>query len=170
MSDFSCLTASCPLAYRRRSLVENGGINTSMPSVLSLAPESWLAQVADHHGLHLNRRSVLIADDQVDSVEALALMLEWSGREVLRAGDGSQALLLAKKYQPELIFLDIAMPEVSGYEVCQRLRAMPEFAEARIYAITAFTGAAHDARRRDAGFTGQLTKPIDPQVLEALLH
>jgi CheY-like chemotaxis protein len=89
---------------------------------------------------------------------------------VLRASDGKQALALARKYQPELIFLDISMPEVSGYEVCQRLRAMPEFADARIYAITAFTGAAHDARRSDAGFTGQLTKPIDPEALEALLH
>ena len=144
-------------------------MNTSLPEQ-QRAPESWLTATLDHHSLRLNRRSVLIADDQADSVEALALLLEWSGREVLRAGDGKQALLLARKYQPELIFLDIAMPEVSGYEVCQRLRAMPEFADARIYAITAFTGEAHDARRADAGFTGQLTKPIDVEVLEALLH
>lgn len=144
-------------------------MNTSMP-LQQRAAEPWLTHLGNHHGLRLNRRSVLIADDQVDSVEALALVVEWSGLEVLRACDGKQALLLAKKYQPELIFLDIAMPEVSGYEVCQRLRAMPEFADARIYAITAFTGAAHEARRRDAGFTGQLTKPIDPEALEALLH
>jgi CheY-like chemotaxis protein len=144
-------------------------MNTSMP-LSQTPPQSWLARATEHHKLRLNRRTVLIADDQADSIEALALLVEWSGREVLRASDGKQALLLARKYQPELIFLDIAMPEVSGYEVCQRLRALPEFAEARIYAITAFTGAAHDARRSDAGFTGQLTKPIDPEVLEALLH
>jgi len=144
-------------------------MNTSLPEQ-QRASESWLAAISDPHRLRLNRRSVLVADDQADSVEALALLLEWSGREVLRASDGKQALLLARKYQPELIFLDIAMPEVSGYEVCQRLRAMPEFADARIYAITAFTGEAHDARRIDAGFTGQLTKPIDVEVLEALLH
>ncbi len=118
----------------------------------------------------LNRRSVLIADDQADSVAALAIFLEWSGREVHVALDGKEAIRTAQQYRPDLIFLDIAMPELNGYEVCRRLRRMPEFADARIYAITAFTGESHDARCNQAGFTGQLPKPVDPIALQRLTH
>ncbi len=118
----------------------------------------------------LQRHSVLIADDQVDSVEALALHLEWSGLEVHVALDGNDAMIAARRYQPDLIFLDIAMPGLNGYEVCRRLRRMPEFAEIRIYAISAFSGEPHDTRCSEAGFTGQLGKPIDPVALQNLVH
>jgi CheY-like chemotaxis protein len=132
--------------------------------------QAWLVQARRDILPRLNRRSVLIADDQADSIEALAILLEWSGHEVHLARDGKDAMQAAREYRPELIFLDIAMPELNGYEVCRRLRAMPEFADARIYAITAFTGEPHDTRRNEAGFTGQLTKPIDPIALEQLAH
>lgn len=118
----------------------------------------------------LERHSVLIADDQVDSVEALALYLEWSGHEVHIALDGNDAMLAAHRYQPDLIFLDIAMPGLDGYEVCRRLRRKPEFAEIRIYAISAFSGEPHNTRCGEAGFTGQLGKPIDPVALQNLVH
>jgi len=91
------------------------------------------------------------------------------GHEVHAALNGKDAVQAARQYRPELIFLDIAMPELNGYEVCRRLRAMPEFVDARIYAMTAFTGEPHETRRSEAGFTGQLTKPIDPKALEALV-
>jgi CheY-like chemotaxis protein len=118
----------------------------------------------------LARRSVLIADDQVDSVEALTLLMEWSGHEVHVALNGKDAMRVARQYRPELIFLDIAMQELNGYEVCRRLRTMPEFVDTRIYAITAFTGEPHESRRDEAGFTGQLTKPVDLGALETLLQ
>lgn len=119
---------------------------------------------------HLQRHSVLIADDQVDSVEALAMLLEWSGHEVHVALDGNDAILAAHRYHPDLILLDIGMPGLNGYEVCRRLRGMPEFAQVRIYAISAFSGEPHDTRCSEAGFTGQLGKPIDPVALENLVH
>lgn len=131
---------------------------------------SWLPQPSHGIPLRLNRHVVLIADDQADSVEALALILEWSGHEVHVALDGNDAMLAARRYRPDLIFLDIAMPELNGYEVCRRLRNMPEFAHARIYAISAFSGEPHEQRCSDAGFTGQLTKPIDPTALGNLVH
>lgn len=100
----------------------------------------------------------------------MTILLEWSGHEVHVALNGNDAVLAARQYRPELIFLDIAMPELNGYEVCRRLRTLPEFADARIYAITAFTGEPHQTRRDEAGFTGQLTKPIDLGQLETLLQ
>jgi CheY-like chemotaxis protein len=146
-----------------------GTMNITAPT-RDEAFRSWLTQVDRNGHLRLNRRSVLIADDQRDSIEALAILLEWSGHEVHIALNGRDAMVAARQYRPELIFLDIAMPELDGYEVCRRLRSIPDFADARIYAITAFTGEPHESRRREAGFTGQLTKPIDPTALDALVH
>jgi CheY-like chemotaxis protein len=139
-------------------------------ATLPPAPRSWPRQIDQPDMPRLARRSVLIADDQIDSVEALTILLEWSGHEVHVALNGKDAVLAARQYRPELIFLDISMPELNGYEVCRRLRTMPEFADARIYAITAFTGEPHQTRRDEAGFTGQLTKPIDIGALETLLQ
>lgn len=144
-------------------------MNTTAPSS-NKSPSPWLPQPDQDMLERLNRRSVLIADDQVDSVEALAILLEWAGHEVHVALDGRNALVAARQYRPELIFLDISMPQLNGYEVCRRLRTMPEFADARIYAITAFTGEPHATRCSEAGFTGQLTKPIDPAALQTLAH
>src|ERR1700760_3775757 len=101
-------------------------MNTTAPSSDD-SPTPWLPQPDHPMPERLNRRAVLIADDQADSVEALAILLEWSGHEVPVAHDGKDAMLAARQYRPELIFLDIAMPELNGYEVCRRLRTMPEF-------------------------------------------
>lgn len=131
---------------------------------------NWITQLQQSRNHRLNRRSALIADDQVDSVQALTIILEWSGHEVHIALDGREALEVAVRYRPELIFLDIAMPELNGYDVCRRLRNIPDFADARIYAVSAFTGELHETRCAEAGFTGRLAKPIDPQAIERLAH
>src|SRR5687768_7174876 len=94
------------------------------PSIGDEGRQAWLVRARRDTLPRLNRRSVLIADDQADSIEALAILLEWSGHEVHLARDGKDAMQAAREYRPELIFLDIAMPELNGYEVCRRLRAM----------------------------------------------
>lgn len=131
---------------------------------------NWIAHSRQPGSPTLNRRSVLIADDQIDSVQALAIVLEWSGHEVHVALNGQEAMEAAVQFRPELIFLDIAMPELNGYDVCRRLRNMPDFADARIYAMSAFTGEPHETRCSEAGFTGRLAKPIDPDAIEHLAH
>lgn len=131
---------------------------------------NWITLSQQSSNPRLNRRSVLVADDQIDSVQALTIMLEWAGHEVHVALDGREALEVASQYRPELIFLDIAMPELNGYDVCRRMRNMPDFADARIYAMSAFIGEPHATRSAEAGFTGMLDKPIDPQAIEQLAH
>lgn len=128
----------------------------------------WMTQSADASNLRLNRRSVLIVDDQIDSVQALSILLEWAGHEVHLAMDGLSALQAASDYHPDLIFLDISMPGLNGYEVCRRLRDMPAFVDARIYALSALSGEPHTTRCSEAGFTGRLTKPVDPEAIEKL--
>jgi CheY-like chemotaxis protein len=126
----------------------------------------WQNQAAFRDRGSLHRLCALAADDEADSREAIALLLRWCGYDVKLAADGEQALEIAQQYRPELIFLDIGMPGLDGYEVCRRLRRTPEFAHARIIAMSGYSGATHDRRCTEAGFTAQMPKPIDPSALE----
>jgi CheY-like chemotaxis protein len=116
----------------------------------------------------LDRSHALVVDDDQDSREALAILLTWAGYDVVTADNGADALSKAQSFRPQVIFLDIGMPEMSGYEVCRKLRTSMTFQDARIYALSGFTGAEHDTRCSEAGFTGQFTKPIDPAVIPRL--
>lgn len=125
----------------------------------------WKQQAAICADSQLSRRLTLIVDDDCDSREALALILTSVGHEVRLAGDGMEALRLAAQFRPEMVFLDIVLPGMDGYEVCRRLRQSPVFADARIVAISALSGPKHEACCRAAGFTAQLLKPVDPAAL-----
>lgn len=107
-------------------------------------------------------------DDDADSRDALAILLRWSGYEVCVAQNGEEALRAAEAHLPDLIFLDIAVPGQDGYEICRLLRETPPLSEARIVAVSGFSGKLHEARCAKAGFTAQLTKPIDPEMLGQL--
>jgi CheY-like chemotaxis protein len=129
--------------------------------------ERWQSRNAEA-GAKLNRRCALVVDDEEDSREALAILLRWVGYDVHLAADGEAALDTAARYLPEVIFLDIGMPGMSGYEVCGEMRRSPLLRDARIFALSGFTGETHDTRCSEAGFTAQITKPINPTLLEDL--
>src|ERR1700748_3665053 len=105
---------------------------------------------------------VLIVDDNVDSREMFALVLEMAGHTVCTATDGAEALALAATFEPDVIFMDIEMPQADGYMTCQNLRKMTGLQETRIYAASGVTGAAHERRCSEVGFDGQISKPADP--------
>lgn len=112
---------------------------------------------------------ILVADDNVDSAESMALLLNLLGHEVRTAHDGLEALTLAKEFLPTVILLDIGMPKLNGYETCRQLREQPWGEEATIIAMTGW-GQDEDRRRsQEAGFTHHLVKPVDPAVLQKLL-
>lgn len=110
----------------------------------------------------------LVVDDDKDSREALTILLTWAGYDVATADNGRDALLEANRFNPQIIFLDIGMPGMSGYEVCRKLRTSMAFQDVRIYALSGFEGREHDTRCSEAGFTAQFTKPLDPTVLTCL--
>ena len=112
---------------------------------------------------------VLIVDDNIDSREMLALVLEMAGNTVCTAKDGAEALALAETFGPDDIFLDIEMPKADGYVTCQILRTMERLQEARIYAVSGVTGVAHERRCSEAGFDGQISKPADPDYIARLV-
>jgi DNA-binding response OmpR family regulator len=97
------------------------------------------------------------------------MLLRLAGHEVRTAHGGEAALTLASTFAPEIALLDIGMPDLNGYEVAKRLRRTDCGADLRLIALTGW-GQDEDKRRaRDAGFDHHLTKPVDPQQLDALL-
>ena len=117
--------------------------------------------------------TVLIADDEAHVVELVRVTLEDNRVRVLEAADGATALQLATQLEPELVFLDVNLPDLSGLEVCRRLRREPGLAGARIVMLTAATQQDDIARGLSAGATHYLTKPFSPvrllSLVEALL-
>ena len=114
-------------------------------------------------------RRVLVVDDNPDAAESLALLLRVEGHEVRTAHDGPAALKAATEFQPEVIFLDIGLPRVSGYEVARQLREQLGLKKVLLVAVTGY-GQEEDRRRsREAGFDAHLTKPADPAALHELL-
>ena len=112
---------------------------------------------------------ILVADDNADSAESLALMLGILGHEVRTAGDGEVAVALAESFRPNVILTDIGMPKLNGYDVARLVRAMP-WAEATV--VAALTGWGQDddkERSRGAGVDYHLVKPVDLDALNRVL-
>jgi len=114
-------------------------------------------------------RRVLVVDDQPDSTDSLALLLRLRGHEVSTAADGPGAVDEFLRSKPEVVFLDLGLPGMSGYDVARRLRAMPEGRDVRLVAVTGYGTEADRERTRAAGFDLHLAKPVDPHAVEALL-
>jgi PAS domain S-box-containing protein len=115
------------------------------------------------------RLRVLIADDNQDAAESLAMLLSLEGCDVRTAYDGQAAVSIAQLFRPQVALLDIGMPELDGYAAAHALRQQRGGAEICLIAITG-RGQEEDKRRTDAaGFAAHLTKPIDSNSLKNLL-
>jgi len=113
--------------------------------------------------------NVLVVDDNTDAAESLALILQMDGHVARVAHDGVRALELAQRFHPQVVFLDIGMPEMDGYEVARQLRMRDPMRRPVLVALTGW--GAHDdmARAKEAGFDHHLTKPADLAAVERLL-
>ncbi|NNG22908.1 hybrid sensor histidine kinase/response regulator [Telluria aromaticivorans] len=115
------------------------------------------------------RFRILVTDDNVDAALTLASLLELKGHDLRIAHDGQKALKIAGEFQPHVVFLDIGMPDMSGYEVAHRLRKIGGLERSTIVAVSGW-GAKDDlARSKEAGFDKHFTKPVAPARLNELL-
>lgn len=110
---------------------------------------------------------LLIVDDDMDTLRLVGLMLERQGYDVLAASSGDQALSLAKSASPDLILLDVMMPDIDGYEVTRRLRVDANTADIPVIMFTAKTQLDDKLTGFDVGADDYLTKPTQPQELFA---
>jgi CheY-like chemotaxis protein len=116
-----------------------------------------------------NKRRILVVDDNQDAATSLSLMLKMLGNDTRTAHDGLQAVEAAAEFRPDVIFLDIGMPKLNGYDACRRIRKLPGSEATLIVALTGW-GQDEDRRRsRDAGFNQHLVKPVDLAALASVL-
>ena len=115
------------------------------------------------------RRRILVVDDNLDAAESLAMLLTITGNETLTAHDGLEALDVAAAFRPDVMFLDIGMPKLNGYEVGRRIRQQAWGKDIVLIALTGW-GQEEDKRRSlEAGLDFHLVKPVLPAALEKLL-
>ena len=124
---------------------------------------AWTPRVMPTH------RRVLIVDDNHDSADSLAMLMQITNNEAYLAHDGEDAIAAIEKHRPEIVLLDIGLPKLDGHEVCRRVRQKPWGKDIVIIALTGW-GQDDDRRKsQEAGFNGHLVKPVDYDKLLELL-
>jgi CheY-like chemotaxis protein len=113
---------------------------------------------------------ILIADDNVDGADSLALLLQGDGHVVLTAINGRQAIEVAEAFRPDVILMDIAMPNLDGLEATREIRRRSWGGRVRIIALTAWDQDSERRRTHAAGMNDHLVKPVDPLTLAAVLR
>jgi CheY-like chemotaxis protein len=117
--------------------------------------------------LQLQRRRVLVVDDNLDHVQSLALLLKSLGHETEFAITGQAALIAARRFRPDVVILDLGLPDMDGVLVCRQLKQELGFEHVRILVVT---GSGRDGDRErviDAGCDQFLQKPVDPRFFES---
>jgi len=112
---------------------------------------------------------ILLVDDNQDGAEMLRICLEDLGHEVRIAFDGPGALEVAADFLPAIVFLDIGLPGLSGYEVARRMRRLPGWARVPIIAVTGYARDSDRALALEAGFSSHMAKPVDVEQLHSLI-
>lgn len=112
-------------------------------------------------------KKVLIVDDEPNIVASLEFLLRQSGYEVHVAADGAAALRQVQAVAPDLVLLDVMMPETNGYDVCQRIRAHPEWRDIRIVILSAKGREAEMTKGLSLGADAYVTKPFSNAELVA---
>ena len=115
------------------------------------------------------RRRILVVDDNRDSAESMALLLRLSGHETWLAFDGDSAVALATEHAPDVVILDIGLPVMDGYQVARTLRALPQTSRSLLIALTGYGQDEDRERSKAAGFSEHFVKPVDPELLFAVL-
>ncbi|MDA7728909.1 response regulator transcription factor [Flavobacteriales bacterium] len=110
-------------------------------------------------------QKILLVDDEEDILEFLSYNLIKDGFEILTANNGAKGLALAKKHKPDLVILDVMMPEMDGVDVCQRIRELPELDESLVLFLSARAEDYSELAGFSAGADDYITKPIKPKLL-----
>jgi two-component system alkaline phosphatase synthesis response regulator PhoP len=115
--------------------------------------------------MHRKGKKILIADDEPDILEIVGYNLGNEGYEVVNARDGEEALQKARAFKPDLIILDVMMPNKTGMEVCRLLRLQPEFQHTLIIFLTALNDEISHVKGLEYGADDFISKPVSPKVL-----
>jgi two-component system CheB/CheR fusion protein len=113
---------------------------------------------------------IVIVDDDVDTTNTLTMLLQMKGYEVIRCYAGADAIEKACSFHVEVVILDLAMPEVDGYEVARQLRQSDACKDTLLIAVTGYADEEHHQRAMQVGFDHYFIKPVDFAVLHDVLE
>jgi PAS domain S-box-containing protein len=149
---------------------ENRGSEFILRVPLVDAPTAWeAARATATESPRVVPRRVLVVDDNADAARTLDALLRSLGHETSVAYGGAQALSMAIEFHPDIVLLDIGMPDVDGYEVARRLRKLENQPPFRIVAITGWGQEPDRQKAKEAGFDVHLVKPVDARELTQIL-
>ncbi|MEY3289358.1 MAG: hypothetical protein RLZZ419_1600 [Pseudomonadota bacterium] len=134
-------------------------------TIESVSTESILEKSA----FAMPKLRILVVDDYADAIESMTLLLQTEGYEVETADCGMKALERAQTFQPDIVLLDIGLPDLNGYEVAKRLRLLPQTQHMILIALTGYGQVEDLEKSQSAGFDHHLLKPMDYLKLSALL-
>ncbi len=156
------------LDARSEGLGKGSEFTLSLPLVETAAEQSSRAPSDAQTAVSAGHR-LMVVDDNADAAESLAMLLRLQGHDVDVAFDGESALEIVKARQPELVFLDIGMPGLDGYEVARRIRALPEGGKTVIAALSGWGQSEDRKRSAAAGFDHHLVKPPELNQVEEIV-
>ncbi len=138
-----------------------------LPILKDIAPTP--ATIADLSPSKEWKTTILVVDDNVDSADTMARLLQISGHRVHVAYDGKTGLTAAQSFEPNIILLDIGLPGMDGYAVARQLREHPATKDVLLIAMTGYGQHKDELRARQAGFDHHLIKPVEFNVFESIL-
>jgi CheY-like chemotaxis protein len=137
--------------------------------ILKVISQPSTVSTTDEGATAVQKRRILVVDDNHDSAMSLGMMLKLMGNEIQTAHDGHAAVEAAEQFRPDIILLDIGLPKLNGYDACRRLREQSWSQGTVIVALTGW-GQDEDRRRsKEAGFDHHLVKPVEIGDLQKLL-
>jgi PAS domain S-box-containing protein len=155
------------------SLGANQGSTFSvrLPLPMDGTTETLFASLQSSHSIKTKTGAcrLLIVDDNSDAAETLAALLEITGHTTQVASDGYEAIALATQFRPDVIFLDIGMPGMNGYDVAKALRNTPGLTDVSLVALTGWGAEKDRILSREAGFDEHLTKPASIDSVNLVL-
>jgi CheY-like chemotaxis protein/anti-sigma regulatory factor (Ser/Thr protein kinase) len=147
------------------------GAGSTFEIRLATTPAPASAPVEAPTGNHdASLADILVVEDNVDAAETLSMLLSMRGHGVRVACDGASALRAVNERAPEIILMDIGLPDVDGRELARRFRNEPQTRESVMIAISGYGEQSDISKSLDAGFDHHLTKPVDYEALERLLQ
>jgi PAS domain S-box-containing protein len=153
---------------RSEGLGKGSEFSVRLPIVVSQHAVQTIDQ-SHENTINLPRRRVLVVDDMKDSAQVLADLLVTKGQEATVVFDGPAAIKAAIANRPEIVFIDLGMPGMNGYEVAERLRARPELSRTLLVALTGYVQEESRSKALHAGFDRYLLKPASMKELEQIL-
>ncbi|GGE70569.1 hybrid sensor histidine kinase/response regulator [Massilia psychrophila] len=145
------------------------GSTFSIRLPMAPAPPNTSIGLPEGQPMPLACRRILVVDDNVDAATMLSMMLGLSGHETRAAFSGEEGLAVGVKFRPEIVFMDIGLPGMNGYEAARQFRATPLLKDAFLIALTGWGGEDDRRQSKEAGFDAHLTKPVELAVIDALL-